>query len=301
MAFLNQDIEEFLDYLSVERGLAQNTLDSYRRDLSKYEKFLKAKSVERSEQVDRECVSVYMAKLKSVGLAASSMARNLSAIRMFHRFLLREGSVKRDPTDLIENPKLWKKVPDVLASAEIIRLIEAASGDSAQAVRDSTLMEVLYATGMRVSELIELQMDHIHFESGYVRCFGKGRKERLIPLGRKALQALRHYCQTARPSLMKNKMTSKIFLNRNGGRLTRQFVWQMIKRYARLAGLKKPIKPHAVRHSFATHLLEGGADLRSVQEMLGHSDIATTQIYTHVETGRLKTAHEEYHPRGRMR
>ncbi|PIW61367.1 MAG: site-specific tyrosine recombinase XerD [Candidatus Omnitrophica bacterium CG12_big_fil_rev_8_21_14_0_65_50_5] len=305
MPFLKQDIEEFLDYLSVERGLSKNTRDSYRRDLTKYEQFLKKRRIEKSEQIAKELIASYMGHLKSHGLAATSVSHNLSAIRVFHRFLVRDGRVKGDPSGMIESPKLWKRVPDVLTDAEIVRLIEASKGETPQLIRDYAILEFLYATGMRVSELVNLTMDQIHFESGFVRCFGKGKKERLIPVGKKALEALKKYCTRARPKLMK-RTTSVVFLNRAGrglneGGLTRQFIWQMIRRYARLAGLTKTIKPHIVRHSFATHLLAHGADLRSVQEMLGHADIATTQIYTHVETSRLKTVHQEYHPRGRLR
>lgn len=303
--FLKQDIEEFIDHLSVERGLSRNTREAYQRDLKKYQVFLKTQSVEESEKVRKEHVSGYLESLKRKRLAAASMARHLSSVRVFHRFLLREGLVKSDPTEMTEGPKLWKKIPDVLTPEEIVRLIEVARGDSPMAVRDYAILECLYATGMRVSELVDLKMDQVHFESGYVRCLGKGSKERIVPLGRKALEALRTYCQTARPVLAR-KSTSHVFLNRGGrgkiqGGLTRQFIWQMIKRYARLAGIQKTIKPHAVRHSFATHLLGHGADLRSVQEMLGHADIATTQIYTHVETSHLKTVHDQYHPRGRMK
>jgi len=199
---------------------------------------------------------------------------------------------------LVETPKLWKRVPDVLTVSEIEAMIKASKGRGWQAIRDHAMLELFYASGMRVSELVNLKMDNINLDVGYVRCIGKGRKERIIPIGKRAREAVKKYCETSRAKLAKNQMTLFLFLSRLGKKISRQSVWKLIKRYAQKANIKKEIKPHTLRHSFATHLLEHGADLRSVQEMLGHSDISTTQVYTHVDRERLKTVHKEFHPRG---
>jgi len=291
-------IEEFINFLAVERGLADNTLLAYRRDLNKYSSYLAKKGIKGAKQVKREHISDFMYDQKKKGLSANSICRSLAAIKMFHRFLVRERLVAEDPTHLVDTPKIWKRVPDVLATAQIESMINAVKGKGWQAVRDKAILELFYASGMRVSELLNLKLDNVNLELGYVRCMGKGSKERIIPIGRRACDAVGKYCQTARKKLVKDKTTMVLFLSRLGKKISRQSIWKIIKNCAKKANIKTEIKPHTLRHSFATHLLEHGADLRSVQEMLGHSDISTTQIYTHVDRERLKTIHKQFHPRG---
>ncbi len=295
---MREFIDEFMNYLSVERGLANNTLLAYRRDLDKYIGYLSQKGVNNSASVKREHVSNFMFDLKKNEMSPSSICRNLAAVKMFHRFLVREGLAKEDPTTLVDTPKLWMRIPAVLTQAEIESMIGAASGKKAQQIRDAAILEIFYASGLRVSELSDLKTTSINYEVGYVRAVGKGSKERLIPLGMKAREALQKYLIKARPELLKRGVTDILFLSRSGKRISRQSLWAVIKFYARKANIKKPIKPHTLRHTFATHLLEHGADLRSVQEMLGHADISTTQIYTHIDKERLKSVHKQFHPRG---
>ncbi|HLD69469.1 MAG TPA: site-specific tyrosine recombinase XerD [Candidatus Omnitrophota bacterium] len=296
---MKEFIEDFINYLSVERGLATNTLMAYRRDLAAYVGSLQKNGLHQISDVSREKITDYMFEQKKRGLSANSICRSLAAIKMFHRFLVRERLAKEDPTSLVETPKLWKRVPDVLSEGEVKSIIEAARGNNWQAVRDLAILELFYASGMRVSELVNLRVDNVNLDVGYVRCIGKGRKERIIPIGQRARAAVAKYCQSARKkSGSKTNYVTDLFLSRLGKKLSRQSIWKIIKRYAKKANIKKEIKPHTLRHSFATHLLEHGADLRSVQEMLGHSDISTTQIYTHVDKERLKTIHKQFHPRG---
>ena len=291
-------IEDFINYLSVERGLAENTLVAYRRDLLKYVQFLKDHAIGSLGQVQRGHVTEYIFDQKNKGLQATSICRNLAAIKMFHRFLVREGLLKNDPTNLVDTPKLWQRIPEVLTQSEIESMIHVAKGKGWQALRDCAILELFYASGMRVSELANLKVENVNFDIGYVRCIGKGRKERIIPVGVSAREAIKKYCDEARLKLMKDKISSDLFLSRLGKKLSRQSIWKLIKHYARKANIKKEIKPHSLRHSFGTHLLEHGAYLRSEQEMLGHSDISTTQIYTHVDRERLRTIHKQFHPRG---
>ncbi len=292
-------IQEFINYMSVERGLAKNTLMAYDRDLKLYWEYLKKAGVSDPQAVTRDRVSSFLYELKKRSLATPSICRALTAVKMFHRFLVRENFVKDDPTNLVETPKLWKRVPEVLSQAEIEAIIRAAQGKKPQLIRDYAILELFYASGMRVSELADLKMSGLNFDVGYVRCIGKGRKERLIPIGKKSRDALAVYCQKVRPKFeAKTQPTDILFLSRLGRRISRQGIWNLIKTYAKKANIKKNIKPHTLRHTFATHLLEHGADLRSVQEMLGHSDISTTQIYTHVDKERLKSVHKQFHPRG---
>jgi integrase/recombinase XerD len=217
---------------------------------------------------------------------------------MFHRFLVREGLAKEDPTGLVDTPKLWQRIPDVLTEAEVTAMIQAASGRDWQSLRDRAMLELFYASGLRVSELVTLRLEDVNLESGTVLCTGKGSKQRLIPVGGEARAALEKYLTRGRVKILKGRVEAAIFVSRLGKKLSRQSAWKVIKAYARKAGVKKNIKPHTLRHTFATHLLAHGADLRSVQEMLGHADIATTQIYTHVDKERLRTVHKQFHPRG---
>ncbi len=294
---MKEFIDEFMNYLSVERGLARNTLLAYRRDLEKYTAYLSQKKVKDSPQVRRAHVTDFMLDLKKHEMSATSICRNLAAVKMFHRFLVRENLAQDDPTALVDTPKLWKRIPSVLNQAEIEAMIAAASGRGIQQIRDQAILEIFYGSGLRVSELSDLKTTSVNFDVGFVRAVGKGSKERIIPLGTKAREALQKYLLRARPQLLKNKTHDVLFLSRLGEKISRQSLWAVIKLYARRANIKKPIKPHTLRHTFATHLLEHGADLRSVQEMLGHADIATTQIYTHVDKERLKSVHKQFHPR----
>jgi len=216
---------------------------------------------------------------------------------MFYRFLVRERILKDDPTSLIDSPKLWKKIPETLSLNEVETLLDQPDIRNKQGIRNKAILETLYATGMRVSEAVNLKKDNVNLDIGFLRCIGKGNKERVIPLGKKAILSLKRYLASSRPALAKKKDCEFLFLNRSGNKISRQSLWEMLKKYAKAARIKKPIRPHILRHSFATHLLERGADLRSVQEMLGHSNISTTQIYTHVNKERLKSIHRMFHPR----
>ena len=295
---MKKDVEEFINYLAVERGLADNTLLAYRQDLKKYSLFLSKKGIKEAKQVKRDHITDFMYDQKKKGLSANSICRRLAAIKVFHRFLVRERITSEDPTNLIDTPRIWKRVPDVLSTGEIESMINAAKGRGWQAIRDKAILELFYASGMRVSELLNLNMENVNLELGYVRCIGKGRKERIIPIGKRACESIERYYASARKKLVKDHTILTLFLSRLGKKISRQSIWKIIKSYAHKAKIKREIKPHTLRHSFATHLLEHGADLRSVQEMLGHSDISTTQIYTHVDRERLKSIHKQFHPRG---
>jgi len=290
-------IDSFLDYLTVERGLAKNTTVAYRRDLNIYLDFIIGRGRSALSQISKNDITDFMLFAKEKGISPVSISRRLAAIRMFHRFLARERILKSDPTTLIDSPKLWKKVPDTLSLNEVEALIAQPEVRNFQGARDRAILETLYATGMRVSEATGLKIADVNLDIGFLRCIGKGNKERVIPLGKKAIHSIRRYLEFARSHFLKNKDSDILFVNRSGTKLSRQSVWKLIKQYAKEAKIKKPIKVHTLRHSFATHLLERGADLRSVQEMLGHSNISTTQIYTHIDKERLKSIHKMFHPR----
>jgi integrase/recombinase XerD len=299
--------DQFLSYLRVERGLAENTIKAYRIDLTKYLKFLEKRGIISLRNSRRREITAYLLELKKPrrpeeqALSSASIARNLVAIKMFHRFLVAEGHLGEDPTANMQSGMTsawaWTRVPDVLTISEVNKLLNSPEESSA-GIRDRAILELLYATGMRVSELISLKLPDLNLKFGYVRCFGKGSKERIVPLGKEANLQLKRYLEKVRPELMKGREAPQIFLTRLARGFSRQGLWKLIKRYARRARLEKKVTPHTLRHTFATHLLQGGADLRSVQEMLGHSDISTTQIYTHVDRERLKSIHAKYHPRG---
>ncbi|MCK9571713.1 MAG: site-specific tyrosine recombinase XerD [Candidatus Omnitrophica bacterium] len=291
-------IDSFLDYLSVERGLAKNTIASYRVDLRRYLAFISASGISALSKISKSNIMDFMLAEKEKGVSPVSIARRLAAMRMFHRFLARERILKEDPTNLIDSPKLWKKIPDTLSLNEVEALIAQPDPLDLQGCRDRAILETLYATGMRVSEAVNLRKDNVNMDVGFLRCVGKGNKERVIPLGKKAIHSIQRYLEFSRPKLLgKNSNAEFLFLNRSGKSISRQSLWKIIKRCGVKAKIKKLIKPHTLRHSFATHLLERGADLRSVQEMLGHSDISTTQIYTHINKDRLKSVHKMFHPR----
>ncbi|MFC5588303.1 site-specific tyrosine recombinase XerD [Sporosarcina soli] len=291
-------LEDYMHFLQVERQLSGNTLVSYRRDLEEYLDFVEEHQFKTMDEVDRIAIVDHLRRLQESGKSARTVSRHISSIRSFHQFLLREKVTAQDPTVHLELPKLEQKLPRVLSMDEVGRLIDRPDRSKPQGVRDHALLEILYGTGMRVSELIGLDMDDIHLSMGFVRVFGKGGKERIIPLGGKAIAACRTYIEEARPVFVaKKKNTDALFVNMRGSRLTRQGCWKLLKGHALEAGIQKQMTPHILRHSFATHLIENGADLRAVQEMLGHADISTTQIYTHVSRSRLKEVYVKFHPR----
>jgi integrase/recombinase XerD len=295
---MNHYLDLFLNYLLVEKGLAKNTVEAYSHDIGRYLNHLEKEGHETFDQVRPFDVATFIARLKEAGLSPRSRARALSAMRMFHRFLLIENYCDVNPTTIIETPKISGKLPAFLNSREVGQLLAAAAGESVGEVRDRAMLELLYATGLRVSELVALRVRDINMDAGFLLTMGKGEKERLVPMGESARIALADYLTVVRPSLDRSGSSPYLFLSRLGERMTRQAFWNIIKKRALLAGIAKNISPHTLRHSFATHLLENGADLRSVQIMLGHADLSTTQIYTHVTRERLKSVHKEYHPRG---
>ena len=296
---MKDQLQDFMHYLTVEKGLAKNTLLSYKRDLESYLKFLtNQQQIGNWNEVSRLHIVQFMNKLKEDGKSTKTLARHTASIRSFHQFLLRERVSESDPSALIESPQTGKSLPKVLNQEETEALLNSPDSSDAFGIRDKAILELLYATGMRVSELIDLNIDNVHIEMGFVRCIGKGSKERIIPVGKMALDSITTYLTTSRPKLVSQKNKSDaLFLNHHGGRLSRQGLWKIIKKLALKANIQKPLTPHTLRHSFATHLLMNGADLRAVQEMLGHADISTTQIYTHVTNVRLKDVYSKFHPR----
>lgn len=288
-------LDQFLNYIKIEKGLSANTIFAYSHDLIYFFEFLKKHDIS-VLQADQNTLISFISE-ESKRLSSKSMARYLVSIRMFYRFLISEGTIEQNPTSLMSIPKLHQSLPDVLTKNEVGILLKQPFMHTVLGKRDIAILELLYATGLRVTELISLKINNMNMEAGYIRTIGKGSKERIIPMGSKSIDSIKLYLHSARPSLLKNQKFSNLFLNGMGKPLTRQGVWKIIKNYASKAGINKTVTPHTLRHSFATHLLEGGADLRSVQIMLGHSDISTTQIYTHVARERLKMIHEKYHPR----
>jgi len=290
------ELSAFLDFAQVEKGLAANTVVSYRRDLVQFLQFLRREG-KTPGKIDREGIRDFLASLYRRNLASRSVARHLVSVRNFFRFLLREGRVPHDPTAEVEAPRVGQTLPKYLSVRDVDVLLEQPDPAAPRGLRDKAMLELLYATGMRVSELIDLRWEDFDLNLGIVRCRGKGSKERLIPVGKSALRAVEAYVQRGRPALVRNRTASFLFVNRRGSRISRVGFWKVLGRYGRRAGIATPLTPHLLRHSFATHLLERGADLRSIQMMLGHSDISTTQIYTHVLKERLKQVYHRHHPR----
>jgi len=287
--------QEFLTYLVVEKGLAANTIESYRHDLDRFRKYLEKKKkdltgVERLDLVD------YLKGLYSAGYKPASIARGVASLRSFFRFLAADGHIRQDPAELLESPKRWQTLPKYLRPDEVDRLLAQADPATPEGLRDKAMLELLYATGLRVSELVRVKVQDLNLHIGYMTCLGKGSKERIIPVGNQARDWIQKYLREGRNLLLKEP-GPYLFLNRQGKPLTRQGFWKMIKRYGLKAGIARNITPHLLRHSFATHLLERGADLRSLQLMLGHADISTTQIYTFVTQTRLREIYKKYHPR----
>ncbi|WP_026694754.1 site-specific tyrosine recombinase XerD [Peribacillus kribbensis] len=296
---MQDQIQDFLHYLTVERGLSKNTIISYERDLNSYMKYLiNVEQVKDWKACNRVNIIHFLSHLKGQGKSSKTLARHIASIRSFHQFLLREKAADEDPSVHIESPALERALPKVLSMEEVEALLDAPKSGTALSLRDKAMLEVLYATGMRVSELISLELSDVHTSMGFVRCVGKGNKERIIPIGQAALNAVEEYLSKGRGQLVSKKnKTNFLFLNHHGNKLTRQGFWKILKRLASEASIEKELTPHTLRHSFATHLLMNGADLRAVQEMLGHADISTTQIYTHVTNVRLKDVYTKFHPR----
>lgn len=291
---MEYEITAFLNFCRLEKGLGKNTLDAYRRDLEKFRRFCQLVS---GEIPGTEAIHRYLAHLQASGLVSRSVARHVATLRNFFRFLLREGRVATDPTDRIHAPKQWQTIPKYLTLEQIEKIIGAADGTTSTGIRDRAMMELLYATGLRVSELCRLELSGVNQDLGFLRTLGKGNKQRIIPVGRAALAAVKDYLRDARPSLLKGRASRYLFVTARGGCLTRQGFWKLLATYGKKVGIFHNLTPHVIRHSFATHLLEGGADLRSVQTMLGHADISTTQIYTHVMRTRLRNTVDKHHPR----
>jgi integrase/recombinase XerD len=298
---MEQIVDTYMLHLKVERGLAQNTLDSYRRDLNKFTRYLRSNDVSTLDGVDRRIIMSFMEDLHNQHRAPATISRNLAAIRSFFSFLILENLVKTNPAIELDTPKIPKRLPNVLTITQVATLLDQPNTRNPAGLRDKAMLELLYATGIRVSELVDLNLVDVNLEMGFLRCLGKGSKERIVPMGKTAIEATRSYLQKGRGKLIRESEERAVFVNVHGGRLTRQGFWKILKKYVRQAGFQGDITPHTLRHSFATHLLENGADLRSVQEMLGHSDISTTQIYTQVTAIHLRDVYQESHPRAKKR
>jgi integrase/recombinase XerD len=301
MAF-SKELQHYLQFIKLEKGLADTSAESYENDLKRYLKFVAEElKVGNLAGVTLQHIEQYLAELTGMGLEVSTIARNISSIRSFHEFAVAEQFAEANPAELVELPKKAKKLPEVLTPEEVLAIIDEADRTDPAGIRDAAILETLYASGMRVSELTDLEMDRLFFEIGFIRVIGKGNKERLVPVGEHAQLAIEHYIETSRKEFINNdkpgKTKNRLFLNQRGGPLSRMSIWNIVNKYAMKAGIKKNVYPHIFRHSFATHLLEGGADLRAVQEMLGHTSILTTEIYTHVDRSLLHQIHKEFHPR----
>ena len=297
-AALRFQLDRFSDYLTLEQGSSPRTLEAYRRDVERLVDYARSKGVQTPTDVTSRTLREFVYHLKDLGLSPSSIRRNISAVRTYFRFLLADGVVVRDPSERLETPQRWRTLPDVLTVQEIERLLAAPTLDDPLVFRDRAMLELAYGAGLRVSEWITLGVRDALLEDKLVRVFGKGSKERLVPIGRTAIGAVATYLRELRPRLEKGSGKGILFLNARGEPLSRMGAWKILRRYVERAGITKDVSPHTLRHSFATHLLEGGADLRAVQEMLGHADISTTQIYTHVDREYLRQVHRQFHPRG---
>ena len=293
-----QIIEQFLDALWTEQGLSQHTLNAYQTDLKGLAKWSAAGHAEKLIKLDKINLQSYLAHRLELGIKARSTARMLSTLRRFYQYLIRENQISIDPSALLESPKLGRPLPKTMSEREVEALLEAPDTDDPLGLRDRAMLELIYATGLRVSELVGLEIYGANLQQGVVRVTGKGNKERLVPMGEEALSWIALYLKNSRADLLGSSLSDKLFVTRRGGGMTRQTFWYMVKRYAQLAGISSTLSPHVLRHAFATHLLNHGADLRVVQMLLGHSDLSTTQIYTHIAKERLKELHAQHHPRG---
>ncbi len=290
-------LERFQDHLAVEKGVSPRTSEAYLRDVARFATFCIAKGAGTPGSASARILREYVYHLKDLGLSPSSIRRNVSAVRSYFRFMLVEGELVRDPSERLEAPKRWRTLPEVLTVEEAEKLVGAPSLDEPLAFRDRAMLELAYGAGLRVSEWITLSLRDVMMDDHLLRVFGKGSKERLVPIGRRAIAATAIYLRELRPKLERGQGKGILFLNARGEPLSRMGAWKILRKYVAIAGITKPVSPHTLRHSFATHLLEGGADLRAVQEMLGHADISTTQIYTHVDREFLRSVHRQYHPR----
>ena len=291
---INDWIREYVDYLTIEKRYSPNTISAYRGDVTS---FCKNFGKIELENLTTGEIRSHLLNLRQKGQSARSVARYLAGVKSFYRYLIHDGRIQENPVEILESPKLWRKLPGVISLTEVDILLASPNSNTPQGLRDRAMLEVLYATGVRVSELISMKISDLNIQMGYIRAFGKGAKERVVPFGEAAKEAIDNYFLNGRPLLIKNKRPEELFINRRGCKMTRQGFWKIIRQYALLSGVKSPISPHTLRHAFATHLLEGGADLRSVQQMLGHSDISTTQIYTHILQQRMQEIHKQFHPR----
>lgn len=290
-------IEQFIDHISLERGMSDHTRDAYRSDLDRFAQFLQSRRIDSLNEVTRRHITDFLLHEKARQLAAATLSRRLVSIKVFMRFLQHEGLLDENMADAMDSPRLWKLLPETLSPAEVDRLLDAPAADTDRGGRDRALLELWYATGLRVSELAALKLTDVHLAERYLRCTGKGNKERVVPFGDKARRILEDYIQAHRPALLRHRECDQVFVTRRGTGFSRKGLWKLVKTHTRGAGLGKRVTPHTLRHSFASHLLSHGAPLRVIQEMLGHADIATTQIYTHVDQQRLKSIHHQYHPR----
>lgn len=289
----------FLQFVNFEKGLAENTSTSYKFDIERYFSFLHEKGITSLDRITESHISNYLATLYDLGLSAKSVARNLSTIKGFHKFIVGEGLTKNDPTQSVDSPKLSRNLPDVLHHHEIEAILSQPNVAEPLGIRDRAILETMYACGLRVTEVITLKQSEVFPDDGFIRVFGKGSKERLVPIGSSALGWIARYRQEVRPVLVsRGSGRDVVFLNARGKPMSRMAIWNIVREYTTKAGIKKDVHPHTFRHSFATQLLEGGADLRAVQEMLGHADISTTEIYTHIDREYLKEVHRTFHPRG---
>ena len=294
---MNVLLQQFLDHISLERGLSRHTRAAYADDLRQFIEYLEARGVRSLNMVDRKLILDHLMDLRRKGMTTSSISRHLVAIKVFFRFLVQEGLLSADVTETMDSPRLWKILPDILSEKEVDALLSMPDVRTPLGLRDRAMFELLYATGLRVSELASLRLRDLHLDEGYLRCVGKGRKERVVPIGTEAMRLLERYLEEVRPLLDPGGEEKALFLGRRGRPLSRQRIWQLIRRYALEAGITRKVSPHSLRHSFASHLLKNGADLRVIQELLGHADISTTQIYTHVDSDHLKAVHQRFHPR----
>lgn len=292
--------ENYIHYLSIEKGLANNSIEAYLRDISRFFMFINDElkmDVNQIESISKEHLLKYFKQINIEGLSKRTQARYIASLKSYFRFLIREAVIKKDPTDIIDTPKKDKKLPDYLSIDEIEKLLQSIDVTTTLGYRDRTMLEITYGAGLRVSELLSLKTEDINLELGFIRCYGKGNKERIIPIGEIALDFLNIYLENIRPKIQKNIKNKELFLNSRGKSMSRQGFFKILLNYGNKAGIKKHLSPHTLRHSFATHLLENGADLRSVQEMLGHSDISTTEIYTHLSMKQIKKVYDKTHPR----
>jgi integrase/recombinase XerD len=294
---MNVLVEQFLDYLSSERGLSPNTRAAYGVDLNRFSAFLHRRGIASPNAVTRQGILEFLMSEKDAGASISTISRRLVAIKVFFAYLQREGLLAKNVTAAMDSPKLWRVLPGVLSQREVERLLDAPVGEHPLVVRDRAIIELMYASGLRVSEVAGLSLDDVRTDENYLRCLGKGSKTRVVPFGGKAKVRLQQYLAEARPALMRERAGRDFFVTRRGRRFSRKGLWKMVRAYARRACPGKRVTPHSLRHSFASHLLANGAPIRVIQEMLGHADVATTQIYTHVDDGRLRSVHARYHPR----